>query len=59
MFVFGTAFSIDVLSLCFELKTSRLDIVMLPAFVKGLATITNTLMTLGWGTIGRSYGGHM
>ncbi|KAF6266651.1 hypothetical protein COO60DRAFT_1654489 [Scenedesmus sp. NREL 46B-D3] len=48
MFMFGTAFVIDVLSACFELKTSRLDMVLLPAFVKGVATLTNILRYICW-----------
>jgi hypothetical protein len=57
MFMFGTAFVIDVLSACFELKTSRLDMVLLPAFVKGLATLTNVLVRYGWATIGAAPNG--
>eukprot|EP00775_Hariotina_reticulata_P013644 gene13644-13767_t len=43
MFMFATAFCIDVLTVGFEFKSSRLDMVILPAFVKGMATLTNAL----------------
>jgi len=51
LFVFGTAFLLDVLGLLFELRSSRLDVVLLPAFVKGVATLTNSLMRSGTATV--------
>lgn len=59
MFMFATAFVIDVLSACFELKTSRLDMVLLPAFIKGMATLTNTLVRYGYATMGAGAAGHV
>ena len=59
LFVFGTAFLLDVLGLLFELKSSRLDVVLLPAFVKGAATLTNGLMRSGWATVTFSSSGKM
>lgn len=59
LFVFGTAFLLDVLGLLFELKTSRMDVVLLPAFVKGAATLTNALVRSGWGTVAFSTGGRV
>lgn len=49
--MFTTAFAIDVLAALFELKTSRLDMVLLPAFIKGTATVTNTLVRYGYATV--------
>jgi hypothetical protein len=46
-FIFGTAFLFDVMNAMFELKTSRLDFILLPAFIKGLATTTNWLVKSG------------
>jgi hypothetical protein len=59
LFVFGTAFVLDLLGLLFELKTSRLDVVLLPAFVKGTATLTNVLMRMGWATVAYSTSGRV
>lgn len=59
MFMFATAFCIDVLTVGFEFKTSRLDMVLLPAFIKGMATLTNSLVRYGWATIGAGPGGSM
>lgn len=59
LFMFATAFLIDVLTICFEYKSSRLDMVLLPAFIKGMATLTNALVRYGWGTIGAGSGGSM
>lgn len=59
LFVFGTAFLLDVLGLLFELKTSRLDVVLLPAFVKGAATLTNALARTGWATVAFSTSGRV
>lgn len=59
LFVFGTAFLLDVLGLFFELKTSRMDVVLLPAFVKGAATLTNALVRSGWATVAYSTGGRV
>lgn len=59
LFVFGTAFLLDVLGLLFELKTSRLDVVLLPAFVKGAATLTNALVRTGWATVAFSTSGRV
>lgn len=59
LFVFCTAFLLDVLSLLFELKSSRLDVVLLPAFVKGMATLTNALACSGWATVGLSTSGRV
>lgn len=56
---FGTAFLLDVLGALFELKSSRLDMVLLPAFVKGAATITNLLARGGWGAVATGAGGRV
>jgi hypothetical protein len=54
---FGTAFVLDVLGVLFEAKSSRLDMVLLPAFVKGAATATNALAASGWACVALSSGG--
>jgi hypothetical protein len=59
LFVFGTAFLLDVLGLLFELRSSRLDMALLPAFIKGAATATNLLMRNGWAAVGLSTGGRV
>jgi hypothetical protein len=59
LFVFGTAFLLDVLGLLFELRSSRLDVVLLPAFVKGAATLTNVLARTGWATVAFSTSGRV
>jgi hypothetical protein len=59
LFVFGTAFLLDVLGLLFELKTSRLDMVLLPALVKGAATLTNLLARNGWACVALSTDGRV
>lgn len=59
LFVFGTACLLDVLGMLFELKSSRLDMVVLPAFVKGLATLTNGLVRSGWAAVGIGASGRL
>jgi hypothetical protein len=59
LFIFGTAFLLDLLGLLFELKSSRLDVVLLPAFVKGTATLTNVLMRTGYATVAHSTSGRV
>lgn len=44
MLIFATAFSMDVLNIFFEAKTTRLNYVLLPCFIKGTATTTNFLV---------------
>jgi hypothetical protein len=46
VFVFGTALLVDVLNALFEAKTTKLDFVLLPAFIKGVVVLTN-LVILG------------
>ena len=43
-FIYATALAIDVLNIIFERKSTRLDMVMLPAFIKGMATTTNMMV---------------
>ena len=43
-FVFATALAIDLLNILFEHRSTRLDFVLLPACIKGLATTTNVLV---------------
>lgn len=57
--VFGTALVIDVLNSLFELRTTKLDFVLLPCFVKGMATTTNLLLRGGAGAIARGPAGRM
>ncbi|KAG1673965.1 hypothetical protein FOA52_015721 [Chlamydomonas sp. UWO 241] len=42
--MFSTATAIDVLNVLFELKTSKLGYVLLPMFIKSVATTTNVLI---------------
>lgn len=57
--VFGTALVIDALNSLFELQTTKLDFVLLPCFVKGMATTTNALLRGGAAVIARGPGGRM
>jgi hypothetical protein len=59
MLMFATAFCIDVLTVGFEYKSSRLDMVLLPAFVKGMATLTNALVRFRMATVAMSASGSM
>jgi len=59
MLMFATAFCIDVLTVGFEFKSSRLDMVLLPAFVKGMATLTNALVRFGVATVATGASGSM
>lgn len=45
--VFGTALLLDVLNALFEAKTAKLDFVLLPAFIKGMAVLTNLMIRGG------------
>lgn len=51
LWLFATVFAIDCLNALFESKNTKLDYVLLPAFVKGMATTSNMLLTRGWATL--------
>ncbi|KAG2431901.1 hypothetical protein HXX76_009392 [Chlamydomonas incerta] len=42
--IFLTALAIDILNIVFERQTIKLDCVLLPAFIKGMASTTNILV---------------
>ncbi|GFH14962.1 uncharacterized protein HaLaN_11106, partial [Haematococcus lacustris] len=46
-FLFFTALVMDVLNILFERQTTKLDYVLLPAFVKGMATTSNLVVRFG------------
>lgn len=50
--MFCTALAIDVLNIVFEGQTTRLDYVLLPAFIKGMASTTNLLTLFGGSVLG-------
>lgn len=59
LFVFGTAFAVDLLNCLFERKSTKLDYVILPAYIKGVATTTNLLLRCGYGTLALSSAGRV
>ncbi|KAJ9524485.1 hypothetical protein QJQ45_019551 [Haematococcus lacustris] len=59
-FLFFTALVMDVLNILFERQTTKLDYVLLPAFVKGMATTSNLVVRFGapsvaFTTLGRPF----
>ncbi|KAF5837000.1 hypothetical protein DUNSADRAFT_4973 [Dunaliella salina] len=46
-FIFLTAFALDVLNMIFERHTTKIDFVLYPAFIKGVASMTNLLTRFG------------
>ncbi|GFH30188.1 uncharacterized protein HaLaN_28988, partial [Haematococcus lacustris] len=50
-FLFLTALVMDVLNILFERQTTKLDYVLLPAFVKGMATTSNMVVRFGTPTV--------
>lgn len=46
-FIFVTALSLDLLNILFERHTTKVDFVMYPAFIKGMASTTNLVTRFG------------
>jgi len=46
-FIFLTSFALDVLNMIFERHTTKMDFVLYPAFIKGMASATNMLARFG------------
>ena len=42
--VFLTALAVDILNIIFEQKSIKIDCVLLPAFIKGMASTTSVLV---------------
>ena len=45
--IFATAFGIDIMGSCFEAKAMKLQFILLPAFIKGLAAFTVWKLRMG------------
>jgi len=46
-FIFITALALDVLNMIFERHTTKVDFVLYPAFIKGVASATNLMARFG------------
>ena len=46
-FIFLTAFALDVLNMVSEWHTTKIDFVLYPAFIKGMASTTNLIARFG------------
>ena len=58
-FIFITAFCLDVLNMLFERHTTKIDFVLYPAFIKGIASTTNVLARFGTPVIAFSTTGRL
>lgn len=58
-YLFGTVFLLDCLNALFLCNSAKLDFVLLPALIKGLATTTNLLLSRGWGILALSTAGRV
>lgn len=56
---FATALALDVLNIIFEWHTTKMDFVLYPAFIKGMATITNVITRYYSPTVALSTTGRM
>lgn len=57
--LFGAVLLIDCLNALFESRNTKLDFVLLPAFIKAMATGTNYLMRSGRGALALSSSGRL
>jgi hypothetical protein len=56
---FGTAFALDVLAVAFYARSSRLELTLLPAWVKGLPFLSSVLMATGKAVVAEAANGRL
>lgn len=58
-FIFSTALALDILNVLFERHTTKIDYVLYPAFIKGMATVTNLITRFFYPMAAFTTGGRM
>jgi hypothetical protein len=56
---FGTAFALDLLAVAFYAKSSRLELTLLPAWIKGLPFLSSCLMASGKAVLAEAANGRL
>jgi hypothetical protein len=56
---FGTAFALDVLAVAFYAGSSRLELTLLPAWIKGLPFLSSVLMATGKAVVAEAANGRL
>jgi hypothetical protein len=56
---FGTAFALDLLAVAFYARSSRLELTLLPAWIKGLPFLSSVLMATGKAVVAEAANGRL